>query len=234
MEENFHSMVSAPEKWPVIRDRISYIRPLATGLDVLDVGCAGKKANGRIPHPATTLHQSIKPVCRSLVGVDSDADGIRLMEQEGFTVRCDDITSMDLKQTFDVILAGEVIEHLVNPGSALQNLGKHLRHKGRLVVTTCNPFYYRQQSKILRHGSIQVHREHVAWYDPLTMMVMLRGAGFSVARGVWLSSQKRWNPMKFLAYWRKYWNPNFLVEATLGEARKIPLSEKNPNVGGTP
>ena len=51
-------MLRAPEKWPVIKDRISYIGQLTTGLDVLDVGCTGKKANGRIPHPGPTLHQS--------------------------------------------------------------------------------------------------------------------------------------------------------------------------------
>ncbi len=217
MEENVPSMLSAPEKWPVVKDRITYIRQLTTGLDVLDVGCTGKKADGRIPHPGTTLHQSIKPVCRSLLGVDVDADGIRLMEQEGFTVRCDDITSMDLEHTFDVIIAGEVIEHLLNPGLALQNLGKHLRHDGRLVVTTCNPFYYRQQSKILRHGSIQVNRGHVAWYDPRTMILMLRSTGFTVVQGVWLSPQKRWNLMALLAWWRRYWNPNFLLESTVRE-----------------
>jgi SAM-dependent methyltransferase len=215
MEEDTPNMMSKPEKWPVIKDRISYIRQRVTGLDVLDVGCTGKKANGRIPRANTTLHQSIKPVCKSLVGVDVDADGIRLMKQEGFTVLCDDITSMDLKHTFDIIIAGAVIEHLLNPGLALQNLGKHLRHTGRLVLTTCNPFYYRQQSKILRHGCIQVHWEHVAWYDPLTISVMLGDSGFSIIKGVWLSSQKGWNVMTLLAYWRRYWNPNFLVEATL-------------------
>lgn len=210
-------MLSEPERWPVAKDRISHMKQLVTGLDVLDVGCTGKKANGCTPHPSTTLHLSIKPVCRSLVGVDTDIDGIRCMGQEGLTVFCDDITSMNLKRTFDVIIAGEVIEHLLNPGLALQNLGKHLRHNGSLVITTCNPFYYRQQSKILRHGCIQVHREHVAWYDPLTMIVMLRGSGFSVVRGVWLSSQKRWKVMTLLAYGRRYWNPNFLIEAALQE-----------------
>jgi 2-polyprenyl-3-methyl-5-hydroxy-6-metoxy-1,4-benzoquinol methylase len=217
MEKDAPTMMNEPEKWPVIKDRISYIRQLSTGLDVLDVGCTGRKANGRIPHAGTTLHQAIKPVCKSLVGVDVDADGTRLMEQNGFTVLCDDITSMDLKHTFDIIVAGEVIEHLLNPGLALQNLGKHLRHNGKLLVTTCNPFYYRQQSKILRHGFIQVHREHVAWYDPLTISVMLDDSGFRIIKGVWLSSQKRWNIMTLLAYWRRYWNPNFLVEATLRE-----------------
>ena len=56
------TMMDHPEKWPVIGDRISYIKQLADGLEVLDVGCTGKKADGRIPNPSATLHHSIEPV----------------------------------------------------------------------------------------------------------------------------------------------------------------------------
>jgi 2-polyprenyl-3-methyl-5-hydroxy-6-metoxy-1,4-benzoquinol methylase len=194
------TMVDQPEKWPVIRDRTSYIRDLARGLDVLDLGCAGKKANGRIPDPATTLHHAIEPVCKSLVGVDVDSEAVRRMTEAGFNALCDDITSMNLHHRFDLVVAGEIIEHLLNPASALRNLAKHLKEDGTLVLTTSNPFYYRQQSKILRRGHIQVHREHTAWYDPRTLSVMLHGSGFRLAKR-----------------WRKYWNPSFLVEAKLQE-----------------
>ena len=204
-----------PEKWPVVKDRVSYLKQLASDLEVLDVGCTGKKADGGIPDVATTLHQALKPVCKSIVGVDRDEDGVKLMERAGCKVICEDITTMDLQQTFDLIIAGEIIEHLSNPGLALNNLGKHLNKTGRLVLTTCNPFYYRQQSKILRKGEIQIHPEHTAWYDPLTMGVLLHNSGFKVIRGVWLASKKKWNPMMFLANRRKYWNPNFLIEAVL-------------------
>ena len=204
-----------PEKWPVVNDRVSYLKQLAANLEVLDVGCTGKKGDGRIPDVTTTLHQALKPVCKSLVGVDNDKSGIKIMEREGFKVICCDITLMNLQRTFDVIIAGEIIEHLSNPGVALKTLGKHLNKAGRLVLTTCNPFYYRQQSKIMRKGHIQVHPEHTAWYDPLTMGVLLNNSGFTVIKGAWLSSRKRWNPMMPLAYWRRYWNPNFLIEAVL-------------------
>ena len=204
-----------PENWPVVNDRVSYLKQLAANLEVLDVGCTGKKADGRIPDVATTLHQALKPVCKSLVGIDNDASGIKTMEREGFKVICCDITLMNLQRTFDVIIAGEIIEHLSNPGVALKTLGKHLNKAGRLVLTTCNPFYYRQQSKIMRKGHIQVHPEHTAWYDPLTMSVLLNNSGFTVIKGAWLSSRERWNPMMPLANWRRYWNPNFLIEAVL-------------------
>jgi len=206
-------MVNNPEKWPLIRDRISYIRNLAKGLDVLDAGCTGKKASGYVPDPVTTLHHSLKPVCKSLLGVDVDAEGVRRMMEAGFNVICDDITSMNLERRFDLIVAGEVIEHLYNPGLALKNLGKHLKQSGKLVLTTSNPFYYRQQSKILRRGHIQVHHEHTTSNDPHTISVMLRGSGFRLVKGVWISSKRRWNLMTLLARWRRYWNPNFLVEA---------------------
>ena len=215
METNSHTIPYQPEKWPIVKDRVSYIMQLAANLDVLDVGCTGKKADGGTPDIADTLHQALKPVCKTLVGVDSDEDGIRLMADEGFQVIPDDITTMDLERTFDLVIAGEVVEHLPNPGLALKNLGKHLNKSGKLVVTTCNPFYYRQQSKIARKGLIQVHPEHTAWYDPLTMGVLLNSSGFQVIRGFWLSPGKRWNPMIFLTNRRRYWNPNFMIEARL-------------------
>jgi len=83
---------------------------------------------------------------------------------------------------------------------------------------TCNPFYYRQQSRILRHGTIQVNAAHTCWYDPLTLERMLRSVGLITAKGAWLSPTKRWNLMIFMARWRKYWNANFLVEAKHEEA----------------
>ena len=215
METSSHTIPYQPEKWPLVKDRVSHIMQLAANLDVLDVGCTGTKADGRIPEVSSTLHHALKSVCKTLVGVDSDQEGVRLMTDEGFQVICDDITTMDLERTFDLVIAGEVVEHLSNPGLALKNLGKHLNKSGKLVVTTCNPFYYRQQSKIVRKGRIQVHPEHTAWYDPLTMGVLLNSSGFQIIRGFWLPLRKRWNPMIFLANRRRYWNPNFMIEATL-------------------
>jgi 2-polyprenyl-3-methyl-5-hydroxy-6-metoxy-1,4-benzoquinol methylase len=215
METTLSTLPSKPEKWPVVKDRVAYLIQLAAGLEVLDVGCTGKKADGRIPNAAATLHQALRPVCKTIIGVDNDEDGIKLMERAGFQVICADITTTDLERTFDLVIAGEVVEHLPNPGLALKNLGNHLSKTGRLVVTTCNPFSYRQQSKIVRKGLIQVHPEHTAWYDPLTMGVLLNSSGFQVIRGVWLSPGKRWNPMMFLTNRRKYWNPNFMMEASL-------------------
>jgi 2-polyprenyl-3-methyl-5-hydroxy-6-metoxy-1,4-benzoquinol methylase len=207
------SRASDPISWPVIRDRSAYLKKLVRGMDVLDIGCTGRKGSGRLPDHAGTLHHAIRPFCASLTGVDIDAEGVEAMRAAGYRVALGDAASVRLNQAFDVIIAAEVIEHLSNPGLALANLKAHLKESGTLVLTTCNPFYYRQQSRILRRGAIQVNASHTCWFDPLTLAHLLQRFGFGVIRGAWLSPHNRWNPMMFMARWRKYWNANFLVEA---------------------
>jgi 2-polyprenyl-3-methyl-5-hydroxy-6-metoxy-1,4-benzoquinol methylase len=207
-----HEVLEA-QSWPVIQDRTFYLKELARGLDVLNVGCTGRKGSGRLPDHASTLHHAMRPVCRSLTGIDIDAEGIGVMQEAGYRVVCGDVTSMRLHQKFDLIVAAEVIEHLTNPGLALKNLKEHLKENGILVLTTCNPFCYRQQSRILRHGTIQVNNTHTCWYDPRTIDGMLKHCGLTIIKGAWISPKKRWEPMTFISRLRKYWNANFLVEA---------------------
>lgn len=137
METTLSALPNQPEKWPLVKDCVAYLMALAAGLEVLDVGCTGKKADGRIPDVAVTLHQALKPVCKTIIGVDNDEGGIRILARASFQVIRADITTMDLERTFDLVIAGEVAEHLPNPGLALKNLVKHLSKTGRLVVTTC-------------------------------------------------------------------------------------------------
>jgi SAM-dependent methyltransferase len=204
-----------PEKWPLVNNRVEYIQNLARGLDVLDVGCTGIRADGRIPEPATSLHQAIRSASGSLLGVDVDPVGVKNLNDAGYRAVCADITTMSIPETFDLIVAGEIIEHLLNPGAALENLGRHLKKTGRLILTTPNPFHYRQQSRILRKGRIKVHTEHTAWYDPMTIGTLLSKTGYEIEKGAWIYSRHRSSFLGIIGKWRKYWNPNFLVVARL-------------------
>jgi 2-polyprenyl-3-methyl-5-hydroxy-6-metoxy-1,4-benzoquinol methylase len=205
-------------KWPVIRDRLGYIAGLVQGLDVLDVGCTGTRADGEVPAPASSLHCALCASARSVLGVDIDPKGVEQMRQAGFDVEVGDVATVQLGRGFDVVVAGEIIEHLHNAGQSLRNLASHLRSGGRIVLTTPNPFDCRQQSKILRHGLIKVHLRHTCWYDPQTLGALLGDCGFEVERGAWLAPDKRWVPMGLLARCRRYWNPSFLLVARKASA----------------
>lgn len=48
---------------------------------------------------------------------------------------------MELKERFDTILAGEIIEHLDNPQAFLEGCYTILNPGGHLVISTPNPYY---------------------------------------------------------------------------------------------
>lgn len=54
----------------------------------------------------------------------------------------DDVENLSkMGETFDTIIAGEVIEHLYNPARFLSDCYRILNPAGRLVLSTPNPYY---------------------------------------------------------------------------------------------
>ena len=53
-----------------------------------------------------------------------------------------DITNLDLKKKFDVIICSEVIEHSETPDKILQVIGSHLKTNGIAVITTPNGYSF--------------------------------------------------------------------------------------------
>ncbi len=72
---------------------------------------------------------------------------------------------MDLDRKFDTIVAGEVIEHLSNPGKFLESCKKHLKPNGRLIITTPYPFALMNiVYAILKFPKTCSNPEHTQWF----------------------------------------------------------------------
>lgn len=94
---------------------------------------------------------------------------------------CADGMTVSLAQTFDVVVLGETIEHVVNPGALLANMRRHLNKDGRLVLTTPHPFFFMNTLVPLFSWQQRLwHPDHVAWYCPCTIEGMLRKTGYSI------------------------------------------------------
>lgn len=189
--------------------------------DVLDLGVVdsrrGKQSTvSRLERFGSGLHEHIRRRNRGVLGVDIDREGVELLNARGYNMVCADVETMALGRTFDTIVAGEIIEHLGNPVASLRNLRRHLKPQGHLLLSTCNPFYSRQQWKIWRYGNVQVHDEHTAWFDPHTLARTLSLAGYRVTRLAWLREKRRgWGRLRqWPALLRPYFSPNFLIVAT--------------------
>jgi 2-polyprenyl-3-methyl-5-hydroxy-6-metoxy-1,4-benzoquinol methylase len=124
------------------RDRVAVILDYCSGKKVLDVGCVDHEAR-QVGNP-NWLHAKIAGVAASALGVDIVADGVDAVRQLGYEAIVDDITapSQDLqnRSPFQVVVAGEVIEHVGAPEALMGGAAALLADGGILILTTPNPY----------------------------------------------------------------------------------------------
>jgi SAM-dependent methyltransferase len=203
----------------VAHNREEIISSYVSKGDVLDLGVVDSRRSvlsveETAAQSSTGLHEYIRKLNPRVLGVDIDEQGVAALNQQGYNAICADVETMDLRRKFDTIVAGEIVEHLPNPGLSLRSLGRHLKVGGNLILTTPNPFFINQIWKIFKYGSPQVHEEHTMWFDPHTLGRLLRMTGFEIRHVFWLPAQHGRYRLRLLpARFRQYYHPNFLMVA---------------------
>lgn len=131
-------MLTAARRTPV-PDRIAYLRDLVRGRRLLDIGIVDHDlGSDRREH---WLHGRLAEVAASSLGIDVLEAPLHELAAEGYDVACMDVTEGDLPDgRFDVIVAGELVEHLDRPGHLFRAAAELLDEHGVLVLTTPNPF----------------------------------------------------------------------------------------------
>jgi len=160
-------------------DRFERIRRYVERRSVLDIG-----AGSGINRP-DWMHASIAAVAGEVVGIELDEDLATRARALGYDVIAADAQTMDLGRTFEVVWAGEVIEHLSCAGAFLDSARRHLQPGGRLVLTTPNAFAV--SNFVYRIGGRpRINRGHTCWYDETTLSQLLRRHGFEVVEIAYL------------------------------------------------
>ncbi len=170
--------------------RVDLIRRECAGKRVLHLGCTNfPYTEDSIKHDML-LHADLARNSETLYGIDSDATGIALLKNAGFENiyqgDLEDLDRVDLDEKFDVIVAGEMIEHLNNPGLFLNGIKRFMHADSRLILTTINAYcgmrfvMYGFRGK---RGRIEfVHPDHVAYYSYSTLKVLLERHAMHVDR----------------------------------------------------
>jgi 2-polyprenyl-3-methyl-5-hydroxy-6-metoxy-1,4-benzoquinol methylase len=142
--------------------------------DVLDVGCCagygGRVIKSRMPHVR-------------IVGLDIVKARLDEVDPSVYqSTICGFANAIDVpRDSFDVVVAGEVIEHVpsVQVFPTLCELFRVLRLRGRILLTTPNPHYLRNW---LQNQSVMSEPHHVSQHTPSSMRRKLEDAGFSRIR----------------------------------------------------
>ena len=163
-------------------DRVAYLRDLCAGRRVIHVGFVDMGCQALNTRSGVWLHEHLARTARELVGIDLDAAGVEDAVARGYEAyaldACDQaaVASAGIAPA-DVVVAGEVIEHLDDPGSFLQGVHHLVAPGGVLVVTTPNATGLVNAFALL--GNFEVnHPDHVVMFTCRTLDGMLGRHGW--------------------------------------------------------
>jgi SAM-dependent methyltransferase len=179
--ESVHRLPSAR-----LVERLPFVVALARGKRVIDLGFVNEGRTELDRALGRWLHAQLADASSSLVGIDADEKGVEEAAALGFHVRCADCQSRaELEglglEPADLVVAGEIIEHLTNPGGLLDAIHVLLRPGGRLVVTTTNATALTSSVAGLL-GLELVNSDHVGWYSWWTGRTMLERHGWRLTQ----------------------------------------------------
>jgi SAM-dependent methyltransferase len=167
--------------------KVEFVLPYVRGKEVLDLGIVAHVASA-CAQP-NWLHRHVAGASCRCVGVDTQEDGVRALQDQGYDVRVADAQSLAIDDRFDVIVAGDVIEHLHDLRGFFSSVTRHLRPEGRLLITTANPWFFVRVAQALLTGRVYENPEHTAWYSLGTLRELLRRYQFVVEHAEYGSSE---------------------------------------------
>ena len=202
--------------------RVDYLKEICRGKSVLHLGCTDWPYTQRRLAQGDLLHLELRRITECIWGLDGDQGGLDMLAQSGIkdilqgNLEC--LDSVELDRTFDVVLAGEVLEHLSNPGLFLHGVQRFMRPDGLLVITTINAYCgFRMFRYFLRgKGGIAepVHPDHVAYYSYSTLIHLLARENLSVKRFYFYDLGREHRPYHL-------WYLNWFNDVCVGLARHL-------------
>jgi SAM-dependent methyltransferase len=161
--------------------RVRWIAQQAQGRRVLDLGCFDETALHKRGHGAW-LHEEVARTAHAVVGIDSStklpAGGLRTAENS--VIYRGDVTQLapvrDLIGTVDLLVAGEIIEHLPDTSAFFASI--KAQFPGReMIATTPNATSFTNAGLGLAARE-SCHPDHLQVYSFKTLNTLCLRAGF--------------------------------------------------------
>jgi SAM-dependent methyltransferase len=159
-------------------DRWDVIKELIAGKEVLDLGCVDHEAKQEAGKD--WLHRKIREGAKKSLGVDYAASEVDRLKGMGYDVVQGNVESLNLGRQFDVVIAGNIIEHLSNPGLFLETVKRHLKETGNFILTTDNCYGLRSLKAVAFHDGIRPNREHSMTFEEQVLRQLLERHQFSI------------------------------------------------------
>jgi SAM-dependent methyltransferase len=182
--------------------RLDFIKDECRGKKVLHLGCTNYPYTNQSIENGALLHTELENIAEEVYGFDFDQKGIEILQKNGsrnlFQADLEKLDEVPLDKTFEVIIAGEMIEHLNNPGLFLRGIKRFMNADTSLIITTINAYSgMRFWQYFLRGKSGQnepVHPDHVAYYSYSTLTLIVKRENLEVENFLFYDVGKEHRP----------------------------------------
>ncbi|WP_169744236.1 class I SAM-dependent methyltransferase [Knoellia aerolata] len=174
-----------------IPDRGEFIIDRARGRRVLDIGCVAHDVE-RMKSPLW-LHGRVAAAAATCVGVDVLDEGVAHMTSLGYDAISHDLTQgtgpVADRGPFDVIVAGELIEHVPAMDMLFRAARDLLADGGELIVTTPNP-WAPHRVRAGQRGDCWENTDHILFAFPSGMAELAERYGLVLSEAATTSPRR--------------------------------------------
>jgi len=166
-----------------VRERLEIILEKCRGKNVLHLGCVGyNEENGVVGF----LHRKIMAVSKTVYGVDIDQDKLNLLRKEDIpNLICADvhqINELKFESPIEVVVAGELLEHLENPGIFLNNIAEFIKKYNCILVLTVPNAYSLRGFLFGFRGIEYSDPDHKFYFSYFTLSTFLKRYNLDVGK----------------------------------------------------
>ncbi len=217
---------------PPTADRIDFICARAAGRSVLDVGCVAHDEARMVS--TSWLHRRLAEVADRCLGVDVLGEAVETMQSRGYDAIAHDLASglgpLTSRGLFQVIVAGELIEHVANLDMLFATAAQALTADGELIVTTPNP-YAPARVRAGQRGDVWENVDHIAYAFPSGIAELASRHGLLLAEALTTEPVRPTfgNPLRSIkrAVRRTRWHRRGF-STTAGDVRPVVLDRRDP------
>jgi SAM-dependent methyltransferase len=122
----------------------------------------------------------MREVCTRLSALEIDSVAVDEMLHDGFDAIVGNAEDFELNEKFDVVFAGEIIEHLVDLRGFFRSAAAVLEEDGVLVITTPNVFKVSTFLYRLGKRTPPINPDHKMWFCEQTLRALISDRRFEV------------------------------------------------------
>lgn len=156
---------------------------------VLDLGFVGETDGStadklRAFQAGSVLHPHLSQVASRIVGVDLNGEAVRAIQERTGTTGLfigdvERLENVALHGPFDVIVFGDLLEHVSSPGLALDSIRRLMSYETELIISTPNMFSL-MANVLFSLNKWREGNEHVASYSKFTLPTLLERHGLKL------------------------------------------------------